>query len=445
MYLSDPRAKKFATSLKALFKEYDRLFPNNEPDHDQADLLLMQGLYGAKNYHRETDLVLDHGEGSWMWGMDGKRYLDMNACYSAVALGYGNVELLGALMKQAFRITCAQNRLVNDMQPCLVKRIAELTGQDQVILKNAGTEAFDTAVKAARRWFYLVKCLGDERFADKAEIIVAEDNFHGRSFGALAASSTEKYRSGFGPHTPGFVKVKHGSFEALLRAVTPNTAAIIIEVIQGEGGINVADEGYFKAMQKLCAEENILLIFDEIQTGLGRTGKLFASEWTGVHPDGVILGKALGQAIPVSAFAARKDVMDLFGPGSDGSTFGGTPLACAIALKSLEMITRDNCAAVQNAHDVGAYFLEGLTKIESPLIKEVRGKGLFIGIEFDKDAISAETVFLGLKMNGLIAGVAGNNTVRFTPGLLFSKEEAGMAVECIHNTLQQLSAEALIR
>lgn len=435
MYLSDPRASAFNAALNAMFDEYAKLFPS---DHgtlpSQVELLKMQDLYGPSHYHRESDLVLDHAEGCWMWDKNGKRYFDANACYSAVALGYGNIELHGVLMRQGFRFTCVQNRLINEWQPQLLKKIAELTGQAGVILKNAGTEAYDLAVKAARRFAYQVKKVPD----GLAEVINARNNFHGRSIVALASSSNPKYRKDFGPFPSGFTKVDYGDIESLRRAITPYTAAFIVEVIQGEGGIVDAPAGYIEAVRELCTKENVLLIFDEIQTGLGRTGKLFASEWSGVHPDGVLLGKALGQEIPVSAFAARKDVMELFGPGSDGSTFAGTPLACALALKSLEIITRDNCAVVRNAHDVGAYFLAKLQRIKSPLIKQVRGKGLFIGIEFDAIVVTADQVFVALKKNGLIAGVAGNNTVRFTPALIITKADVDWAVRCVSKTLHAL-------
>jgi ornithine--oxo-acid transaminase len=436
MFLSSPRAIAFRDALALVFSEYDKLFPPSEvATPSKQYLMLMQEMYSPKHYHREKDIVLERAEGVWMWDTDGKRYLDANACYSAVALGYGNIELHGVLMRQGFRFTCAQNRIVNEWQPQLSKKLAEITGLDQAILKNAGTEAFDIAVKAVRRFGYAVKGIPE----DSAEIITAKNNFHGRSLSAIAASSNEKYRSQFGPFPPGFLKVDYGDIQSLENQITPNTVAFIVEVIQGEGGIVDAPIGYFAAVRELCTRKGVLLIFDEIQTGLGRTGKLFASEWVGVRPDGVLLGKALGQEIPVSAFVSKNEVMDLLRPGSDGSTFAGTPLACALALKSIEMITRNNCAVVRNAQSVGAYFLEKLKMIGSPAIKEVRGKGLFIGIEFDERLVLADQVFVKLKENGLIAGVAGNNTVRLTPALIITRRQVDWAVRCIERTLRNFS------
>lgn len=438
MFLSDPRASAIKESLEKFLTEYNSLFPQpGEPALSASELLLMQTTYGAEHYYREPDVVLERAEGVWMHTVDGKRYMDANACYSAVALGYGDVELMGAMIKQGFRMTCAQNRLVNDMQPQLLKKIAEITGQDKAVLKNAGTEAFDLACKASRRWAYEVKGVTE----NCAEIITAKKNFHGRSITAIAASSNDGYRKNFGPFAPGHITVNFGDIQDLENKISDNTAAFIVEVIQGEGGIIMPPSGYIAAVRELCTKRNVLLIFDEIQTGLGRTGKLFASEWEGVKPDGVLLGKALGQLWGVSAFASRNDVMNLLTPGSDGSTFAGTALSCAIALKSLEMITRDDCAIVKRSNENGKYFLAELKKIKSPAIKEVRGIGLFLGIEVEPSVITSNEFFVGLKKNGLIAGVAGSNTLRFTPALVITKDEVRWAVKCIRKTLRELTSK----
>lgn len=432
MYLSDESAKQFKQALEQLFAIYSELFPDKASAHSQDELAAMQNLCGANHYHHENDLILSHAEGVLVWDMAGKCYRDMNATYSAIAHGHGNIELIGAMLKQAFRMTSAQNRLVNDMQPRLLVRISGLTCQDSAILMNTGAEAFDTAVKSVRQWAYRIKNVPD----NKANIITAKGNFHGRTVAATAASATEKYRKDFGPFPPGFKKVPYGNITALQRAINKNTAAFIVEPIQGEGGIVVPPPGYLEQVRELCTAENVLLIFDEIQTGLGRTGRFLAGEWSGVHPDGILLGKALGAYMPVSAFAARQDIIGCFTPGRHGSTFGGTALACATALKSLELITRDKFALVKNSHEMGEYFLAELQKIESAAIKEVRGKGLFIGMEINADVASADSVFVKLKKHGLLSGVAGNNTIRLTPPLVINKEEIDWAVQCITQTLQ---------
>lgn len=434
MFLSDPRALAFHEKLMELWEEYRKLFPDKKQVVSQDELLEMQRLYGADNYQREYDLVVSHAEGVFIWDMAGKRYICMNATYSAIAHGYGNIELIGEMVRQMFCITSVQNRFVNNMQPQLLKRIAELTGLPGAILMNTGAEAFDTAVKAARQWAYVVKKVPNNR----ARIITAYNNFHGRTLAAIAASGTKKYRKNFGPFPRGFKKVPYGDIAALERAMTENTAAFIIEPIQGEGGIVLPPERYLEDAWQLCAKRNVLLIFDEIQTGLGRTGKLFAHSDMPLRPDGILLGKALGAYMPVSAFVAAGDVLKCFKPGSHGSTFGGTPLSCGTALKSLDLVTRDNFALVRNSERMGKYLLEELQKIRSPLVKEVRGKGLFVGMEMNKKRAEADAFFVKLKENGLIAGVAGNNTVRFTPPLVINKEEIDLAVKVIAETLSQM-------
>jgi len=437
MDIRDPRTKKLQQlkkTLKRLSAQVATLCGNEGAGPNQQSLLAMQQIFGAEHYYREQGFILDHADGCYVWDMAGKKYLDCIALYSAIASGHGNIELIGAMLHQLFRMTGAPNRFVNDMQPQLLAQITALTHQDGAILMNTGAEAFDTAVKGARQWAYQVKGVR----SDRAAIISAQGNFHGRTLAAIAASATEKYRTDFGPFPPGFKKVPYADIEALKKTITPNTAAFIVEPIQGEGGIVVPPSGYLEAVRTLCTKKNVLLIFDEIQTGLGRTGKLFAGEWSGVHADGILLGKALGAYMPVSAFAARHDIVKCFTPGRHGSTFGGTALSCATALKSLELIVRDDLALVKNSANMGEYFLAELLKLRSPAIKDVRGKGLFVGMELDKNVATADQLFMKLKKHGLISGVAGNNTVRFTPPLVINKSEIDLAVQCIAKAAQEL-------
>lgn len=436
MYLSDKRAKKFKKTLDRLYVDLEELLGSNRVPCDQETLLHMQDAFGAQHYHREHGLVLDHAEGCFVWDKSGKKYLDCIATYSAIASGHGNIELIGAAIAQLFKMTSAPNRFINDTQPQLLKEIATLTSQDGVILMNTGAEAVDTAIKGARRWAYREKKIPE----NTAQIISAEGNFHGRTLNAIGLSATEKYRKDFGPFPKGYIKVPYGDIDAFAKAITPSTAAFILEPIQGEGGIVIPPDSYLKTVREICTRENILLIFDEIQTGLGRTGMLFGGCWSGVHPDGVLLGKALGQYVAVSAFAARKDVMDGFDPGSHGSTFAGTAFPCAVALKSLELITRDNFALVHNSLHMGVYFLGQLRALNSPMIKDVRGKGLFIGVEFDPKVASPDLVCATLLENGLMAGVA-QKTVRFTPPLVITREEIDLAILIIERTVQELSSK----
>lgn len=433
MDIRDPRTKKLQQlkkTLKRLSAQVATLCGNEGAVPNQQSLLAMQQIFGAEHYYREQGFILDHADGCYVWDMAGKKYLDCIALYSAIASGHGNIELIGAMLHQLFRMTGAPNRFVNDMQPQLLQRIAALTRQDGVLLMNTGAEAIDTAVKAVRRWAYQVKGVP----ADKAEIISARGNFHGRTLNATALSGTAKYQKDFGPFSEGYIKVPYGDIEALRQAITPYTAAFIVEPIQGEGGIILPPLGYLPAVRKLCTERNVLLIYDEIQTGLGRTGLLFGGDWGGEKPDGVTLGKALGQYVPVSAFAARQDVIDTFTPGSHGSTFGGTALSCAVALKSLELITRDEYALVRNSMAQGIYFRDQLRALKSPAIKEVRGHGLFIGMEIDPKVTTPDAVCEKLFANGILAGVA-QQTVRFTPPLVITQAEIDGALPAIANAL----------
>ncbi len=439
MYLSDKRAKKFKRTLARLMVNLEELVGSATVTDDQEMLLRMQDTFGAQHYFREHSLVLDRAEGCWVWDKSGKRYLDCIATYSAIASGHGNIELIGAAISQLFKMTSAPNRFINDTQPRLLQEIVRFTQQDRAILMNTGAEAVDTAIKGARRWAYRAKNVP----ANMAEVISAEGNFHGRTLNAVALSATKKYRKDFGPFPSGYVNVPYGDIEALRRAITPNTAAFIVEPIQGEGGIVIPPLGYLKDVRELCSQEKVLLIFDEIQTGLGRTGMLFGGDWSGVHPDGVILGKALGQYVAVSAFATIKEVIDCFDPGSHGSTFGGTALPCAVASKSLELITRDDYALVSNSLRMGNYFLEQLNALNSSVIKDVRGKGLFIGVEFDPNVASPDLVCATLLKNGVMAGVA-QKTVRFTPPLVINADEIDFVMGAIKQTIEDITSSPRI-
>lgn len=396
-------------------------------------LLNLQEIFAAHHYRREPGFVLSHANGVWVWDVHGNMYIDCIATYSAIACGHANLELVAAMLVQLASMTSSTNRYTNDVQPLLAQRICDLTGQHAVLLMNTGAEGVDTFIKAARRFGYRKKKIPK----DRARIISATGNFHGRTIGAIALSATEQYREDFGPFPRGFKQVPYGNIAALKKAMTPYTAAVLLEPIQGEGGIIPPPPDYLKEVRELCWKENVLLGLDEIQTGLGRTGKLFGGDWAHVKPDCVILGKALGQYIPVSAFAASEEVICGFTPGSHGSTFGGTALSCATALKSLEMITRDNFALVENSRVMGEYFLAGLKDLRSPAIKEVRGRGLFIGMEINTALVSPDVVCSKLLKNGVLSGVA-QKTVRFTPPLIIKKDEVEWALKRIAVTLDGL-------
>lgn len=387
------------------------------------EIVGMRLKYGAKHYSTVPDFVPDHAKGVWIWDVNGKKYLDLNATYSAIAVGHCNPELIAAMTEQAHRLTSVQNKFPTAPQSRLLKCVSELTGMDQTILMNSGAEAVDTATKGCKRWGYEVKGIPE----NAAEIIVANDCFHGRTHNATAMSSNPKYRRNFGPFAPGYIHVPFGDFDAFNNAVSRTTAAFIVEPIQGEGGIRLPPPDYLQKIRAYCTIYRILLIFDEIQTGFGRTGTLFASEHYGVKPDAMLLGKALGEIYPVSAMAGRKELMDVFDPGSHGSTFGGNPLGCAIALKSLEMILRYDRALIRNSADIGAYFLKQLT--DAGL--NARGKGLFIGVQLDPAKKSAEAACHELLLcePGIIAGAAGHDdVVRLTPPLIFTKADVDLAL-----------------
>ncbi len=392
----------------------------------------LENTYCAQNYH-PLPVVLSRGEGVYVWDDEGRRYLDMMSAYSAVSHGHAHPRLVQTLARQAGELSIVSRAFHTDRLGPFLQRVCELTGQDRALPMNTGAEAVETALKAARKWAYTVK--GVER--DKAEIIVCRNNFHGRTITIVGMSDDESYREGFGPFPPGFRLVDFGDAEALEASITSNTAAFLVEPMQGEGGIVIPPPGYLAACREICRRHNVLLICDEIQTGLGRTGRFLASEHDGVVPDGLILGKALGGGIlPVSMFLARRDVMDVFRPGDHGSTFGGNPLAAAVALEALNIIVDEDLPA--RSETMGAFLLEALRRIDSPLVKEVRGKGLFVGLEIDPAKGSARDVVERLMHKGLLSKETHETVVRLAPPLSIARNELEWAVARIGEVLADL-------
>jgi len=392
----------------------------------------LEAQYCAQNY-KPLPVVLTKAEGVHVWDDDGKKYLDMMSAYSAVSHGHANPRLVRLVQEQVAQLNIVSRAFYTDKLGPFLERICALTGQDMALPMNTGAEAVETAIKAARKWAYTVKGVAK----DKAEIIACSGNFHGRTVAIVAMSDEPQYQEGFGPFPPGFRVVEYGNIDALRDTINENTAAFLVEPIQGEGGIIVPPAGYLKAAQELCHEHNVLLIADEIQTGLGRTGKLLACEYEDVQPDGLILGKALGGGIlPVSMFLARRDVMQVFTPGDHGSTFGGNPLAAAVGLEALNILVEDQLA--EHSAEMGAYLLAELAAIESPMIKELRGRGLFIGIEIEPSMASARQICEALMERGLLSKETHETVVRLAPPLIISKAEIDWAVTQIREVLQEI-------
>ena len=388
--------------------------------------------YGARNYE-PLPVVMAHGEGVWLWDEHGRRYLDMLSAYSAVSHGHAHPRIVQALIAQAQRLAVTSRAVHTDKLPALLERLAALTGLDRALPVNTGLEAVETALKAARKWGYRVKGIPD----DKAEIIACENNFHGRSITIVGFSSDPQYGDGFGPFAPGFKLIPFGDAAALEAAITPQTAAFLVEPIQGEGGIVVPPKGYLAECARICREHRVLLLVDEIQTGMGRTGKFLACEHEGVRPDGVMLGKALGGGmLPVSAFIATDEVMQVFHPGDHGSTFGGNPLAAAVALEALEVLFAEHL--IERSAELGEYLLAQLRTIRSPLIREVRGKGLFIGLEVDARRTDARAVVDRLLARGLLSKDTHGTVVRFAPPLPIGRDEIDWAVEQVRAVFAEL-------
>ena len=393
------------------------------------EFIAIEEEYGAHNYH-PLDVVIERAEGVWVYDVDGKKYLDCLSAYSAVNQGHVHPQILNALLEQAKKVTLTSRAFRNDQLPLLYKELSEMTGYEMSLPMNSGAEAVETAVKLARKWAYQVK--GVPRH--QAEIITAAGNFHGRTVSIISFSTEPSYREDFGPFTPGFVNVPYGDAGAIEKAITPNTAAVLLEPIQGEGGVIIPPEGYLKKVAEICQKNNVLLMADEIQTGLGRTGKLFASEHEGVRPDVMILGKAMaGGFYPVSAVLTDRELLGLFNPGEHGSTFGGNPLAAAVARAALRVIREERLA--ERSLELGEYFMEQLVEIPSPHVKEVRGKGLLIGVELKPEARGARRFCEAMQEKGILAKETHDNVIRFAPPLVIDKETIDWAVPHIRDVL----------
>lgn len=393
------------------------------------DYVELEERYGAHNYH-PLDVVITKGEGVWVTDVDGKRYLDCLSAYSALNQGHVHPKILAALTEQASKVTLTSRAFRNDQLPLLYKELSEMTGYEMSLPMNSGAEAVSTALKLARKWAYLVK--GVPRH--QAEIIVFSNNFHGRTITIISFSSEPAYKDDFGPFTPGFKMVPYGDLEATRQAVTPNTAAILFEPIQGEAGVIMPPAGFLRGLRQIADENNVLLIADEIQTGLGRTGMLFACDHEEIRADIMVIGKALsGGFYPVSAALADKAIMGLFQPGEHGSTFGGNPLGAAIARAALSVIREENL--VENAAGMGEYFLEQLAEIPSRHVKEVRGKGLLIGVELKPEANGARRFCEVLQHKGILAKETHQHVIRFAPPLIIDKATIDWALPHIRETL----------
>ena len=396
------------------------------------EYIALEDRYNAHNY-KPLDVVLERGEGVWVWDVEGKRYLDGLSSYSALNQGHNHPRIHRALMEQAAKLTLTGRAFRNDQLPMLAQELCELTGYEMMLPMNTGAEAVETALKAARKWGYEVKGVPD----GQAEIITCEGNFHGRTITIVGFSTEEQYREGFGPFTPGFVTVPYGDAKALEEAITPQTVAFLLEPIQGEGGVLVPPDGYLRQAREICDRHNVLLMADEIQTGLGRTGKLFCCDWEGVRPDVVTVGKALGGGFyPVSAVLADRSVLGLFNPGDHGSTFGGNPLGAAVAREALRVLVEEGLA--ENALLQGEYLLGRLQRVESDYVVEVRGRGLLTGVELNPEAGGARRFVQALKDQGLLCKETHEHILRFAPPLVITREEVDWALERIEGVLTTL-------
>jgi ornithine--oxo-acid transaminase len=395
----------------------------------------LENRVSAHNYE-PLPVVLARGKGAHLWDTSGRRYVDMMSAYSAASHGHGHPRILAALKAQAERLAVPSRAYYNDRLGPFLAELCKLTRLDAALPMNTGAEAVETAIKAARRWGYRVKGIA----RDRAEIIVAAGNFHGRTTTVISFSTEPDYRDGFGPFTPGFRAVPFGDLGAVERAITPNTAAVLIEPIQGEAGIIVPPAGYLAGLRRICDAHLVLLILDEVQSGLGRTGKWFAFEHEGIRPDGIILGKALGGGVlPVSAFVGRRELMDVFTPGSHGSTFGGNPLAAAVGLEALNVIGDEGL--VERSRDLGAHMLDRLRAIDSPALKEVRGRGLWVGAEIDPAIASAREVCERLLAKGVLSKETHHTVVRLAPPLIIARDDLDWALDRFEAVLRELDGK----
>ncbi len=393
------------------------------------ELIELENRYVAPNY-KPLDVVIERGQGVWVYDADGKKYMDFLAAYSALNQGYVNERVLNAMIEQAKKCTLTSRAFRNDQLPYFAKELCELTGYEMMLPMNSGAEAVETALKLARLWGEKVKGVPK----NKTEIIACNNNFHGRTISIVSFSSDEEYREGFGPFTPGFSIIPYGDIEALKAAITPNTAAFIVEPIQGEAGILIPPAGYLKQVRELCDAQNVLFIADEIQSGLGRTGKVFACDWEGVRPDMITLGKALSAGFyPVSAVVSSKAILSLFFPGQHGSTFGGNPLACAVAREAIRVLKDEKL--IERAEELGTYLKERLEALNSPKVKEIRGRGLWFGIELKPEAGGARQYCEQLMDKGLLCKETHVDTIRLAPPLTITKEEIDWALERLFEVL----------
>lgn len=398
---------------------------------DTKDFVVLEDLYGAHNY-QPLDIVITRGKGIWVWDVEGEKYLDFLSAYSAVNHGHCHPRIVKALETQARQLTLTSRAFRNDQWPMLAKELCELTGYEMALPMNSGAEAVETAIKTARKWAYQKKGIPQ----DRAEIIACSDNFHGRTITLVSLSTEPLYRKDFGPFTPGFVIVPYGDPDALEAAINPNTAAFLVEPIQAEAGINIPPEGYMKRAKEICEKHNILFIADEIQTGLGRTGKLFACSHEGVRPDILVIGKSLGGGCyAISAVLSPRTILGLFKPGEHGSTFGANPLACAAAREALCVLVEEEM--VENSAEQGEYFLGKLESLRSRHIKEVRGKGLLIGIELEPEAGGARRFCEALKEEGLLCKETHEHVIRFAPPLIIKQKELNWAFKRIQQVFKK--------
>ena len=396
-----------------------------------SDKLALERRYGATNYD-PLPIVLARGEGVWLYDDEGRRYLDMLSAYSAVSFGYGHPKLVKVLAEQAQRLAITSRAFHSERLGPFLARLCELTGMDRALPMTTGAEGVETAIKCARKWAYTVKGVPK----DQAQLIVCIGNFHGRTSTIVGLSTEPQYRDGFGPYSAGTVHVPFGDTRALEAAITPNTAAFLVEPVQGEAGIVVPPQGYLSECARICRERNVLLIVDEVQTGLGRTGKLLACHHEGVKPDGLVLGKALGGGlIPVSAFLAREEVMGVFRPGDHGSTFGGNALGAAVGLAALEVLVEEKLP--ERAAAMGDHLLQRLKSIASPVVKDVRGLGLLVGIELDTSRVTARRFVETLLKHGVLSKDTHGTVARFAPALVVDREALDWGVDRIRDALRE--------
>ena len=399
----------------------------------QNNLIKKESIFGPDNY-KPLPVVLSRAKGVWAWDVNEKKYLDMMSGYSAVSHGHAHPELLRVFHEQSSKLSLTSRAFYTDTLGPYLEKITKMSGFEMCLPMNSGAEAVETAIKSSRRWAYRTKKVEPE----KAEIIVAEGNFHGRTTTIISFSTDENSRHDFGPHTPGFVTVKYGCSKSLEAAINKNTAAVLIEPIQGEAGIVVPPENYLPEVRDICSKHNVLMILDEIQSGLGRTGKLFAFQHSNVQPDGLILGKALGGGfMPVSCFLSSEEVLHWMNPGSHGSTFGGNPLAAAIAKRSIELLEEDGL--IENSRIMGDYFKESLLNLNSKIIKEIRGKGLWLGVEIDPDFVSGKDLSKMCLDAGILCKETHETTIRYAPPLVISKEELDWGIDKIKEVFTKIT------